>query len=70
MNKVAITKLFCLCHLQLVKKRWASGRADKKVDVLTFTTFLLLFLDNLVLRPLGLQFKQKYALGTRLDVRE
>ena len=55
-TKVAITKLFGLRHLQLVKKRWASGRADKKVDVLTSTTFLLLFLDNLVPRPLGLQF--------------
>ena len=30
MTKAAITKLFGLLHLQLVKKRRASGRADKR----------------------------------------
>ena len=37
-TKAAITKLFGLHHLQLVKKRWTSGWADKKVDILTFST--------------------------------
>ena len=37
-TKAAITKLFGLHHLQLVKKKWASGWADKKVDILTFST--------------------------------
>ena len=37
-TKAAITKLFGLHHLQLVKKKWASGWADKKVDILNFST--------------------------------
>ena len=37
-TKAPITKLFGLRHLQLVKKRRASGRADKKVYILTFST--------------------------------
>ena len=37
-TKAAITKLFGLHHLQLIKKRRASRQADKKVDILTFST--------------------------------
>ena len=37
-TRTAITKLFGVRHLQLVKKRRAGGRADKKVDILTFST--------------------------------
>ena len=37
-TKAAITKLFGLHHLQFVKKKWASGWADKKVDILNFST--------------------------------
>ena len=37
-TKAPITKFFGLQHLQLVKKRRASGPADKKVDILTFFT--------------------------------
>ena len=33
-----ITKLFGLHHLQLVKKRQTSWRADKKVGILMFST--------------------------------
>ena len=37
-TRTIITKLFGLRHLQLVKKRRASGWADKKVGILTFST--------------------------------
>ena len=37
-TRTAMTKLFGLHHVQLVKKRRASGRADKKVGILTFYT--------------------------------
>ena len=37
-TRTAITKLFGLHHLQLVKMGWAKGRVDKKVDFLTFST--------------------------------
>ena len=37
-TRTAITKLFGLHHLQLVKMGRARGRADKKVDILTFFT--------------------------------
>ena len=37
-TKVAIIKLFGLRQLQLVKKRRSSGRTDKKVDILIFST--------------------------------
>ena len=40
-TKAPITKLFGLRHLQLVKKRRACGRADKKVYILTFSTSTL-----------------------------
>ena len=41
-TKAAITKLYGLHHLQLVKKRHTSGQADKKVDILTFLHVKLL----------------------------
>ena len=37
-TRTTITKIFGLQHLQLVKMGQARGRADKKVDVLTFST--------------------------------
>ena len=36
-TRTAITKLFGVLHL-LVKKRQAGGQANKKVDILTFST--------------------------------
>ena len=36
-HEAAITKLFGLRHLQWVKKKRGSGRADKKVTILTFS---------------------------------
>ena len=36
-SKAAIIKFFGLRRLQLVKTSRASGRADKKVDILTFS---------------------------------
>ena len=38
-TKAAITKFFGLRRLQLVKKRRASGSANKKVDILSFSSF-------------------------------
>ena len=37
-SKAAIITFFGLGRLQLVKTRRASGRADKKVDILTFAS--------------------------------
>ena len=37
-TRTTITKLFGVRHLHLVKKRQAGGRADKKVDILSFST--------------------------------
>ena len=37
-TKATITKLFGLHHLQLVRNGQASGWADKKVDISTFST--------------------------------
>ena len=37
-TRTTITKLFGLHHLQLVKMGQARGQADKKVDILTFST--------------------------------
>ena len=75
-NKATTAKLFGLRHLHLVEKRRASGRPDKKVDILTFSTsnfynktrqnFSFLLLDNLVPRDFGIHFKAKICTGNEV----
>ena len=74
-TRTTITELFGLDHLKLVKMGWARGQADKKFDILTFSTstyskqgktFLSHYWTGLFLELFGLQFKTKIFTGNEV----